>query len=390
MSSSLSNRTSSILLQEPFRLFFPTATLVSIIGVSLWPLVYAGWLPFYPGEAHARLMIEGFVAGFAIGFLTTAFPKEIECPPLTGIELSVIYLAYLGTVTCHSLGHILAGDILFLTTWTLLLCALVIRFLFFRKDLPIPGFIVALLGIMSGLTGVTLLILYRLQPTSELTSRLGTLLLNESFILGPILGVGSFLFAHFFNSQNTVSIKNRWYRSTPSTIVLSLLIYATFFLQIYRLETAAPILRAVLVVLFLFLQAFEGSRLTKTGPLSILLFAALGSLTIGILISGFFSHTQVAFKHLLFISGYGLLILTIATRVIGGHSGKGSPLFSRKKPLYWILGFVLMAAATRVIADLIPTIRVSHHIYASLCWIVSVSIWAVAVMRYITTVDPEP
>jgi uncharacterized protein involved in response to NO len=104
----------------------------------------------------------------------------------------------------------------------------------------------------------------------------------------------------------------------------------------------------------------------------------------------FFSHTQVAFKHLLFISGYGLLILTIATRVIGGHSGKGPLLFSRKKPLYWILGFVLMAAATRVIADLIPNIRVSHHIYASLCRIVSVSIWAIAVMRYIATVDTEP
>jgi uncharacterized protein involved in response to NO len=208
--------------------------------------------------------------------------------PLTGIELAIIYLAYPGTVKCHSLGHILMGDILFLTTWALLLCALAIRFVFFKKDLPVPGFIVALLEILSGLAGVLLLILYRLHYTGELTSRLGALLLNEAFVLGPILGVGSFLFARFFNSQNTVSIKNRWYRSTPSTIVLALLIYATFFLQIYRLETAAPILRAVLVVLFLFLQIFEGSRLTKTGPLSILLFAALGSSTIGILVSGFF------------------------------------------------------------------------------------------------------
>ncbi len=208
--------------------------------------------------------------------------------PLTGIELAIIYLAYPGTVKCHSLGHILMGDILFLTTWALLLCALAIRFVFFKKDLPVTGFIVALLEILSGLAGVLLLILYRLHYTGELTSRLGALLLNEAFVLGPILGVGSFLFARFFNSQNTVSIKNRWYRSTPSTIVLALLIYATFFLQIYRFETAAPILLAVLVVLFLFLQIFEGSRLTKTGPLSILLFAALGSSTIGILVSGFF------------------------------------------------------------------------------------------------------
>lgn len=391
MSSSPSFRPSSILSHEPFRLFFPTATLVSIIGVSLWPLVYAGWLPFYPGEAHARLMIEGFVAGFAIGFLTTAFPKEIECPPLTGIELFVIYLAYLGTVLFHSLGQILMGDILFLTTWILLLCALAIRFVFFRKDLPAPGFVFILLGILSGLAGVLLLILYRLHHTGELTSRLGTLLLNESFILGPVLGIGSFLFARFFNTQNAAPDNGLpWVKTTLSTFTFALSIYATFFLQVYGFETEAPILRAVLVGTFLFIQVFSGSELTQAGPLSILLFIALASLSIGILISGFSSPSQVAFKHLLFISGYGLLILTIATRVIGGHSGKGPLLFFRKKPLYVILGFVLMAAATRIIADLIPTIRVSHHIYASICWIVAVSIWAVAVMRYITTVDPEP
>ena len=98
--------------------------------------------------------------------------------PLTGIELAIIYLAYPGTVKCHSLGHILMGDILFLTTWALLLCALAIRFVFFKKDLPVPGFIVALLEILSGLAGVLLLILYRLHYTGELTSRLGALLLN--------------------------------------------------------------------------------------------------------------------------------------------------------------------------------------------------------------------
>ena len=45
---------------EPFRIFFPLATLLGISGVSLWPLFFSGLHPFYPGPMHARLMIEGF------------------------------------------------------------------------------------------------------------------------------------------------------------------------------------------------------------------------------------------------------------------------------------------------------------------------------------------
>ncbi len=60
------------LRSEPYRLLFPAGILASVIGVSLWPLLYAGWLAYYSGEAHARLMIQGFVGAFAIGFLSTA------------------------------------------------------------------------------------------------------------------------------------------------------------------------------------------------------------------------------------------------------------------------------------------------------------------------------
>ena len=50
--------------EEPFRIFFPLGLLVSIAGVCLWPLLYGGWLEFYPGVAHARFMMGGFVGAF--------------------------------------------------------------------------------------------------------------------------------------------------------------------------------------------------------------------------------------------------------------------------------------------------------------------------------------
>ncbi len=39
---------------EPFRIFFPLATLLGISGVSLWPLFFSGLHKFYPGPMHAR------------------------------------------------------------------------------------------------------------------------------------------------------------------------------------------------------------------------------------------------------------------------------------------------------------------------------------------------
>ena len=72
---------------EPFRIFFPPATLLGISGVSLWPLFFSGLHPFYPGPMHARLMIKGFLAGFVIGFLGTALPRLLSAPPLRRSDL---------------------------------------------------------------------------------------------------------------------------------------------------------------------------------------------------------------------------------------------------------------------------------------------------------------
>ena len=65
-------------LAEPFRIFFPLATLFGLSGVSLWPLFFLGLHKFYPGPMHARLMIEGFLGGFVIGFLGTAGPRLLS------------------------------------------------------------------------------------------------------------------------------------------------------------------------------------------------------------------------------------------------------------------------------------------------------------------------
>ena len=75
---------------EPFRVFFPTGLLLGIIGVALWPAYYFGIIATYPSISHARLMIEGFMASFIIGFLGTAGPRITSTSPFSRTEVLVL------------------------------------------------------------------------------------------------------------------------------------------------------------------------------------------------------------------------------------------------------------------------------------------------------------
>src|SRR3569623_1349319 len=91
----------TLCLAEPFRIFFPLATLLGLSGVSLWPRYFAGLHKFYPGAMHARMMIECFLAGFVIGFLGTALPRLLSAPPLRRGELRLLLALFLLTAGLH-------------------------------------------------------------------------------------------------------------------------------------------------------------------------------------------------------------------------------------------------------------------------------------------------
>ena len=371
-------------------MFFPAGALASIVGVALWPLVYAGWLGYYPGEAHARIMIQGFVGGFALGFLGTAFPKMIESPSLTWSELSILLASYTGCVVTHTYGKIAFGDSFFLFTWLFMIASLSIRLVFFRKDLPPPGFVLAGMGLVAGIVGVAMLLIGRIVAPSAFQYNLARLFLYEGFILGPIIGIGGFLFPRFLHLQTSRQEQPSWNRRALSGTLAGTLVLGTYLTQASGFTTMSPVIRAGVVTIYLFSQIFPFGRAKRTGTLSFMLQGAVAFLLLGILVSGVSSvFHQVGVRHLLYVGGYGLLIVTIATRVSWGHSGNIDLAEGRRHSLRFIFGFVFLAMATRIVADFIPTIRISHLVYAALSWIVAVVIWSWAVLRYVKTSENE-
>ena len=99
--------------EEPFRLFFPIGALLGVLGVSLWPLFYGGVLVTYPSVAHARLMIEGFMASFVIGFLGTAGPRITSAPHFSRNEVVALFTLDLLAAGLHFGGSNRAGDFVF-------------------------------------------------------------------------------------------------------------------------------------------------------------------------------------------------------------------------------------------------------------------------------------
>src|SRR5438876_3270718 len=114
--------------EEPFRIFFPIGVLLGVVGVSLWLLFYLGAGIPYPNVAHARLMIEGFMASFIFGFLGTAGPRLTSAPRFSLFELAAIFTLVLLAAGLHISGADRAGDFCFLVCLIVFTGALAKRF----------------------------------------------------------------------------------------------------------------------------------------------------------------------------------------------------------------------------------------------------------------------
>src|SRR3954468_5414429 len=91
--------------REPFRLFFPAATLAGIVGVALWPLHLLGLTPIYPGQFHARIMAHGLFGGFIFGFLATAMPRMLSARALRGSETVGLLSLHVMMVAAYAVGN---------------------------------------------------------------------------------------------------------------------------------------------------------------------------------------------------------------------------------------------------------------------------------------------
>src|SRR5215472_9781115 len=143
----------AIYFAEPFRIFFPLGLLLGAIGVVLWPLFVWHAINFYPRDAHVRLMIEGLMGSFIIGFLGTAGPRLLDARPFIAFESYLLLLLQLVCAVLHLDRERNAGDTVFLLTLILFL-SFVAKRARARQDLPPPNFVLVALGFLNAIAGI--------------------------------------------------------------------------------------------------------------------------------------------------------------------------------------------------------------------------------------------
>jgi len=375
------------LAAEPFRVFFLTGALFSIAGVALWPMLYAGWLAFYPGASHARLMVECFAGAFVLGFLGTAGPRMLSAPRLTPVEFCTLLALHLACGACHLLGRNVCGDALFIAMLGGFVAMLGGRMLLCRCDAPPPAMLLTATGLLCGIAGAVMWLRDGWHNTA-VTYRLAGLLLHQGFLLGPVMGVGSFLLPRllggdFGEPASAAERRGAWLR-TLFTVALLLGSFAT---EVWVHAESGVLLRAATVAF-----AFTGIRWQRgEGTLAgALVWWCVPLVLIGTAAPALAYTRHVALDHLIFIGGFGMLCLIAASRVLFGHSGMLPGFTKKSRTARWIVALVIIAAFTRASAEFIPGILVSHHNYAAALWALAALLWLLWHARRFFKKDPQP
>ncbi len=379
------------LASEPYRLFFFSGAVWSIIGVSLWPLFYAGQLGFYPNIVHSRLMIEAFGAAFVVGFLGTAGPRMATAPKLTPLELFWLFALHQASAVCHLRLHHALGDGFFIALLVSLLLSLVIRVVKFRKEMPPPQMLLALTGLGCGIAGASMLLLSSVVIDLQ-RLRLANLLLYQGLLLPPMLGIGSFVFPRmlggdFGDPKTPAQSRSKLIRS----VVAAMLMVSSFALEAFGQVMSGYALRALVVAGYLLMEVrwrkSPGDALR--GSLTTGLFWALGLGLLGLVLAPFRYEQHVSIEHLLYAGGFGLLILIVASRVLFGHSGDLDGFFVRSKWVRFLVFLSILTATTRATPAWVPSTTVSHHLYAAWTWGLLALLWLIWHRRRFVTRDEE-
>ncbi|MBT8036624.1 MAG: NnrS family protein [Verrucomicrobiae bacterium] len=380
------NQLAPHLAAEPYRVFFPLALLAGVAGVILWPLFYWGWLSYYPMFAHGRVMIEGFVGGFAIGFLGTALPKMLSAQPLKVWQVGSLLSLHAALVSFHMGGDVRTGDGLFTVMMIVMVLCLLSR-LIKGKTVPPPGMILAGMGIFCGIAGAAWSAFFGFQGDPHVTLFMQRLL-YQAFILLPLLGVGSFIFPMILGTPNHHArlsgphMTRAWKTKAGESALIGCVLIASYWIEVHDQPQSMSWVRATLCGVWITKESGWLTRKTSSGIMPLSLRAGIVCLLGGMVATGVMKTPKIALDHTLYIGGFGLITMIVATRVIYGHSGQEEKFQRWIKPLAICSSLILLGMLTRVTADFefMQRFRISHHIYAAGCWVIVSIIWAIAVL----------
>ncbi len=376
---------------EPFRAFFPLGALAALVGVALWPLHYAGVVSIYPKLVHSHLMMTGFFGGFILGFLGTALPRILEARPLSKGEIGTVAVFWVAAQAAFLSGWMAAGDLAFAGALGLFGRALWRRWKE-RKDLPPPFFGLVAVGLFAGVYGAlaeaaSLVLTSGPEWLTLYLWRSGHVWLNEGWVLFVVLGVTPFFFPKLgarpvLAEYPVMRAPSPLWRDQANAALLGGLGLAVGMeLESLGFSRAGLLVKVAVYLIYGWRHLPWRFERERTGTLGRVLRSTLFVPPLTWLCQAIWLPLASGLWHLLLLGGFAVMVLAVATRVVFGHAKQTSRTEGRVIWWRWIVGLIWLALATRITADFVPKVRVSHHIYAALAFAIALGWWALKLFK---------
>ena len=362
----------------PYQVLFPLGAAHAVVGASTWVLFALNLMP-YPARIHAHHMFAGFLLSFVTGFLMTAVPSFTGTAKRSNLELALA--AALSIASFFTESYLPA----FLTL--LFLGVFFLSRMMTKAATPPPHFIFIPIGLIIGIVGTSLATLYQFNIVGSNSYEIARVLIFYGMMLSFILGIGAKLIAAFLGWSEPpthMSPANRRVRDATKPP--------------WTLRRSTPFLQAVLFLAGLATELFYHQSLGRTmlavcaswiavqewrlylrprakGKLPFWTWVAAWLLLIGLWVHALMPELGVHAAHLMFIGGFGLITLLVASRVTLAHGSEGIALESTSRIYLVTAALVISATATRFVAQWTPS-YVQHLGYAAVLWIFAILCWS--------------
>jgi uncharacterized protein involved in response to NO len=355
-----------------------------LAGVAIWPLYTFGITASYSGRAHALVQTDGFLYAFIAGFLLTAVPRFTGTEPPSRPVQYALAAMLLVSVAASELRAFTLGTTMFVAAHATLLVLVGSRFVR-RRQRPPSSFVLIGLGLLAGALGASIAagVAWEIVPAAwDLTGRR---MLTEGMVLLLVLGVGGFLGPRLLGFAALPQPGQSHRGSTLPWAVAGLTIFISVPAE-YGLDLGwMAFVRAAVVtaVILPTLQLWRAPAVKTT--LSWTVWIAQWVIVAGVWHVAFAPRYRADFLHMLFVGGFSLLILAVATRVTLSHGGKDLALERRSWPLRIGLTLGLIAMLARIGAPFATASYFEHLAFAAVLWMAGVLCWGSAMAGWLYT-----
>lgn len=348
------------ILKNPFRLFFPLGLIGLIIGLGVW-IHFAFNTEVYWGRTHAHLMIGIFLLNFVVGFLMTAIPRMSSGPGATTREVNLQLFTLL--ITFYFAFYQEEEKYFFFSVLASLLVLFIFCFkrIFFCKFTIPDVFPMVLTALFSGIVGA----IFFINGQQDIGNRL----FYVNLILALCVGVGAKLIPMITGN----GCSGKYFKA--EFWIIGLILTLSCFLESFFNETFGSILRnlVMIVVFFRYWRAHRFSGVNTSVSLGVRI--ASVSILLGTLGLTLFPDYRLESLHILFISGFSLLTIMVASRVILAHGNHGLNLEIKNWFIRFAIFFIVLAASTRVSAIFLEDSYAYHLAYAAIMFICGMAFW---------------